>query len=138
MTYLSVLGKLEQRRVRDREGGDGVLEGEVEAGARAVAVAGDADLGVALLLERGEDLADARLAVVDAVAAEPGGDVEAAAVEGVERRGVVEEVRRDDLEAVACEVICEELAWGQCACTVRGRQGRALLFTSSRPKASQR
>ena len=96
--------------MRDRERGDRVLEREVEPAARTIAVTRHADLGDTLLLESREHLAHAGLAVVDPIAPEPGRYVELDGPrESVLRRRVLEQVRRNDPEAVACEVVAEEL-----------------------------
>lgn len=96
--------------MRDGEDVDGLLEREVEPATCAVAVSRDGDAGDALLSERGEHGADAGLREVNPVAAKPRPEIEGdAGIEAVGRAGLLEEIRHDDAEAIAREVIREQL-----------------------------
>lgn len=89
---------------------DLVIEREVEAQARAVAVADCGDLCHATLLQSRKDLAHRRLSDGRAVPTEPRAEVEGGTrLEAVRRGRVGEEVRQDSLEAVKSEVVCEQL-----------------------------
>ena len=109
--FLDVLGRFDHGRVRRRDDVHVASEREVEAEAAPVAVAQRADLGHAVGLERVQYRADDDVRAREGVLAEPLHEIERRA--GVERvdgcRVVVKDVGHNDLEAVAREVIGEEL-----------------------------
>ena len=96
--------------MRDADDVDVAREGEVERGARPKAVPDRAEPGDALRLECVDDRADPLVDLVERVVGEPGRAIKGTGVESVDGDGVaLVEVGHDDLEAIASEVIREEL-----------------------------
>lgn len=93
--------------MRDGHGGDLVLECEVESAPCAVAEAQYPNLGDALGLQSREDFADLWLCDVEAVSAEPAAKVKGSSgIQSICRDWIVEDIRHDDLEAIASVVVC--------------------------------
>ena len=109
MTYLEVLN-LQQRRVRNNDGSNFVLICQVERRPSTIAVSQSGNLGDATCLEGSKDLADPGFRNIGTVRSEPLHEVKVRSrVESTGRAWLVENIRNNDLEAVASVVVREKL-----------------------------